>query len=429
MDKHYNTGVKKMINNLLQTEQINTDADASLKGLGLQKIRAVERLLKALIEGKKAVICTIECIDDVLEVDISGKKAEYVTEQDKFYESSFSMNSKQVKNSLRIFFDNWYGIVEASESIKFVFYTTTSISKENKVGVLKKMKEELPEEPLLKLLIERKYDKAFPFVLPILKEYYIEQHEKHTKDITVYEKIWDSVTDEKWEIFFDLIEWNFGEKDEIEVRNGVYQKVQQLCGMYGVEEKFTDIIVGQLIYMVESRTFEKDFLRRVVHVGEVMSLFLQFAQDAKVREKLDPMHLRWDTIHCDDIRDINDKILSVCPQYNKDELELLEGEYIDGSFEQKQYFDIRQVKAYNYRIYMTCKRIVIKSIKDNKDGFTQSQIDEIIKQLTDEAEEIIKDKAKTYKMPFDDRDMIRKTIIILFQECYLAFDERSIING
>jgi len=26
-------------------------------------------------------------------------------------------------------------------------------------------------------------------------------------------------------------------------------------------------------------------------------------------------------------------------------------------------------------------------------------------------------------MPFEDQDMVRKTIILLFQECYLAFDE------
>ena len=91
------------------------------------------------------------------------------------------MNSHEVKNSLRIFFDNWFGTVEVSESIKFVFYTNANIKKENKVGVLKDMKESLPEKPLLQLLYEKKYDEAFPFVLPIFREYYLEQHKKHVK--------------------------------------------------------------------------------------------------------------------------------------------------------------------------------------------------------------------------------------------------------
>lgn len=42
--------------------------------------------------------------------------------------------------------------------------------------------------------------------------------------------------------------------------------------------------------------------------------------------------------------------------------------------------------------------------------------------LTDEAEKLILDKAKTYSVAFEDRDMVRKTILLLFQDCYLAFD-------
>ena len=119
-----------MIKEVLQTEQINTDADSSIKGIGLQKIRAAERLLGALLENKRAVFCTIEHIDDVLEVDVEHETTNYTAEQNKSYSTDFSMNSHEVKNSLRIFFDTWYGTVEVSESIKFVFYTNTNIKKE-----------------------------------------------------------------------------------------------------------------------------------------------------------------------------------------------------------------------------------------------------------------------------------------------------------
>lgn len=178
-----------MIKETLQMEQINTDADASIRGIGLQKLRAVERLMTALLEEKKAVFCMVEHIDDVLEVNLEDDITDYVTEQDKSYSTNFSMNDHEVKNSLRIFFDNWFGTVEGSESIKFVFYTNAMVKKEKKVGVLKDIKEQLPEEPLLKLLEEKRYKEAFPFVLPVFKHYYIEQHKKHTKTIETYEKI------------------------------------------------------------------------------------------------------------------------------------------------------------------------------------------------------------------------------------------------
>lgn len=413
---------EKMIKDALEIEKINTDADSSLKGIGLQKVRAAERLLKALIDGKRAVFCTIEHIDDVLEIDAEGEKTDYTTEQNKSYTSGFSMNSQEIKNSLRIFFDNWHSIVESSESMRFVFYTNAPIIKEKKVGVLKNIKEELPEQALIQLLIEKKYESAFPFVLPIMKDYYIEQHRKHTKDIDIYEQLWESMTFKKWEAFFNLIEWNFEQKDEKEVRKEIEELVRQLCCKFNVDLKYSDKIVAQILDMVELRTFETDFLHRMVHVGEVKSLFLEFAQESKIQEKLDPFHVKWDSIKCDDIRDINDKFLGVCPTFDIDLLEELEEEYIEGSFEQSQHQDHRQVKAYNYRIYRVCKKIIQHFIKENGNALSQNQIESIIENLTDEAEKLILDKAKTYSVAFEDRDMVRKTILLLFQDCYLAFD-------
>ena len=411
-----------MIKDALEIEKINTDADSNLKGIGLQKVRAAERLLKALIDGKRAVFCTIEHIDDVLEIDADGEKTDYTTEQNKSYTSGFSMNSKEIKNSLRIFFDNWHGIVESSESMRFVFYTNASIIKEKKVGVLKNIKEDLPEQALIQLLIEKKYESAFPFVLPIMKDYYIEQHKKHTQDIGIYERLWESMTFEKWKVFFDLIEWNFEQKDEKEVRKEVEELVRQLCCKFNVDLKYSDKIVAQILDMVELRTFETDFLHRMVHVGEVKSLFLELTQESKIQEKLDPLHVKWDSIKCDDIRDINDKFLGVCPTFDMDLLEELEEEYIEGAFEQSQHQDHRQVKAYNYRVYRVCKKLIQHIIKENGNVLSQDQIENIIDNLTDEAEKLILDKAKTYSVAFEDRDMVRKTILLLFQDCYLAFN-------
>ena len=416
-----------MIKEVLQTEQINTDADSSIKGIGLQKIRAAERLLGALLENKRAVFCTIEHIDDVLEVDVEHETTNYTAEQNKSYSTDFSMNSHEVKNSLRIFFDTWYGTVEVSESIKFVFYTNTNIKKEKKVGELKKIKETLPEEPLIQLLCEKKYDEAFPFVLPIFRAYYLEQHKKHInkeEDIELFEKILDSMDKEKWEKFFDLIEWNFGKADEIEIRKNVERLVGEICLKYNVNEKYIPAIVAQMLDMIESRKFEDDFLCRIVHVAEIKSLFLEFAQEAKIQEKLDPMYEKWD-----DVRNINEKFLCVCPDFEKDSLEELEEEYIDGAYEQSHHQNHRQVKAYNYRVYKACQKKIKKFLKERNSAFTQDEIEVFIEELTHGAYEFIQDKAKTYDVAFEDQDMIRKTIIILFQECYLALDEGGNVNG
>lgn len=92
-----------MISEVLQSNQINTNADASIKGIGLQKVRAAERLLKAVLQEKKALYCMIEHVDDVLEGNWQGEVVKYTAEQNKSYSVDFSMNSHEIKNSLRIF--------------------------------------------------------------------------------------------------------------------------------------------------------------------------------------------------------------------------------------------------------------------------------------------------------------------------------------
>lgn len=418
-----------MIKETLHTDQINTDADANIKGIGLQKLRVVERLMIALLEDKKAVFCTIEHVDDVLEVNLNMDMTNYITEQDKSYSINFSINSEQIKNSLRIFLDNWFGTVEGSESIKFVFYTNANYKKEKKVGILKTIKEELPNEPILKLLREKRYKEAFPFVVPVLKEYYITQHKRHTDKIEPYEKLIDSMDDVKWKTFFDLIEWEFGRPDEIQVRSNITTLVQELCIKYDVSEKYSDTIIARVLDMIESRQFEDDYLRKIVHVGEIKAIFLEFAQAEKVREKLDPMHAKWDSIRCDDIRCIREKFIAVCSEYDVEDMEDLEEEYIEGAYEQSKHQNLRQVKAYNYRVYKVCCKKIKKFLKSHTGNLIQNEIEELIDDLTDSAYVHIKDKAQTYNVAFEDEDMIRKTIIILFQDCYLALDGRKSING
>lgn len=127
----------KMISEVLQSNQINTNADASIKGIGLQKVRAAERLLKAVLQEKKALYCMIEHVDDVLEGNWQGEVVKYTAEQNKSYSVDFSMNSHEIKNSLRIFFDTWLGTVEMSESIQFVFTQMLNLKKKIKQVFLK----------------------------------------------------------------------------------------------------------------------------------------------------------------------------------------------------------------------------------------------------------------------------------------------------
>lgn len=413
-----------MKNSQFIKNDINTEADSGLKGFGLQKLRAAERLLSALQQNKKSVFCTVEYIDDVFEVEMSKEGTYIKAEQNKNYSTNFSINSDEVKNSLRIFIDTWRKIDE-DENIVFVFYTNVGIKKERRVGALAAFKE-LPEEPLLQLLQEKNYDKAFPYVIPVIKHYYIAQHSKHEKEDVekdYYKCYIDSLTTERWREFFELIEWKFYEKDEQGVRESIDKIVTELCYKFDVDQKYKKYIISQILDLVESQALEDGFLNQMVHVAQVEVLFKDYIQAAKVQERLDPMHQKWDEIEANDARDLGEKIYSVCPQFDKYIMEEIQDDFVNGKFEQENYGNKKAIKAYNYRIYNKCKRQIKRFLLNRESKpILEDEIQSFLNQLADESYEIIVDKSKTYDIPYLDREMVYKSILILFQECYLALD-------
>lgn len=129
-----------MISEALQSNQINTNADASIKGIGLQKVRAAERLLKAVLQEKKAIYCMIEHVDDVLEGNWQGEVVKYTAEQNKSYLGDFSMNSHEIKNSLRIFLILGLELLKCLKVFSLFFTQMLKLKKKTKWVFLKAKK-------------------------------------------------------------------------------------------------------------------------------------------------------------------------------------------------------------------------------------------------------------------------------------------------
>ena len=411
---------------------IDTSADSNIKGMGLQKLRATERLLEAIILEKQGIYCTIEYVDDVIEMNFSKENTCIQTEQNKNYKSAFSINSDEVKNSLRIFLDTWRR-VEYDENMTFMFYTNISIAKEKSVGVIKKLGLKLPKEPVLKLLISKEYDQALPIIVPVLKDYYISQHNTNSnskEDAKFYENLINGYSDETWKTFFQLIEWKFNEENEKTLRFKLESTVKNVCDKLDVDSKYSDKILSCILQLIEEKSLEKNFLNRMVSVSDIKLLFKDFERKVRVEERIDPVHKKWDELDKSDIRDLEEKIKSVCPNFDEDDLEDLQTDFAEGKFEQDSYREIKAVKAYNYRIYNICRRR-IRDILNKKDEykFSEEEINNILDELTQVSEKHILDKAKTYEIPYKDTDMVKKSILILFQECFLALDEVGVKHG
>lgn len=208
------------------SKKIDRSAISQISGTDYQKLRVVDRLLTALINNqdcnneKQYLISTIELKDDVIAIDLGNNCEPYVTEQNKLYESNFSINSKDVMNSLSIFFDNWFDFIERSTDINFVFFTNTHIAKEKKVGALMEIDKELPDKPILELLIEKNYDEAIPFLIVAFNKYYREIY----KGNDIFLKRLDCMNQDMWKDFLSLIEWNFEQENYEELNTSLEKK-------------------------------------------------------------------------------------------------------------------------------------------------------------------------------------------------------------
>lgn len=59
------------------------------------------------------------------------------------------------------------------------------------------------------------------------------------------------------EEIFGLIEWNFGEADEIAVRKSIDNLVEQLCVHFDVNKKYAEVITAKILDMISLGNLKK----------------------------------------------------------------------------------------------------------------------------------------------------------------------------
>lgn len=409
---------------ILDNNAINRDASDKIKGFVLQKWRATELLIDTMLQGKYShVYCAIEQFDDVYQRVVTGDELLQNFEQNKDYKSKLSFSSEEVKKSLVNFFDLWCRN-ELSTSIQFAFYTNTDYSKEKKTDSIERLKIDLPDVPIIELLIEKKYEynNVLETAIAIFKDYYKQTYENSKK--TGYVKTLDSLSIATWKTFFENIDWKFGQPDEMELKNRIINKIKQVKYYMDRFNESEEYIFSRITQLFDERLTEDDFLKKLVHLSEVENIFMHFMVGDK--KEWDKAYKVWDIIPlpCDK-RNLKDKILSVCKDYSRKRIAMHILDYTSGQIEMNEYQYPHSVSSYKYRIYEACKRYLIGYIvayEKNEIELSEQDIENIFGGLFNVAKEHLEDKSKNYDYPFKDDDTIRKTIYILFDSCFLSFD-------
>lgn len=136
----------------------------------------------------------------------------------------------------------------------------------------------------------------------------------------------------------------------------------------------------------------------------------------------------WEKTSPTDIRNITDKLKSASSTVKEVRIKKYCRDIASGKVELSRHSE-RVISAMKYRIFEVCQDELIDFIENQEEAeLTSKELSELIERYTNRAFEIIKDKSQDYIYPLRNKDILRKVVLALIDECYLSFDEEGIYS-
>lgn len=410
----------------MSAETINREAGDKSKGPRLQKLRAILLILDAVEKNKNACIFSaVEYDEDVYLMTATTTESRELYEEDKNYDdrSVFTFNREQILNTMVSFLDIWIKR-EYSPNVNFGYYSTTIVGKEKITSKINSLGITLPDKPILELISKKQYD--YPHlrdsVVSLIKREYKDQYSKDHKNGNL--DLINKFSNQEWDNFFSSIDWFFGQDNEDKLKKKVLTKIStsRLFNQYLKDKE--EIVLASLMELFDERQTIKDGIARFVYEADVVLAFKEAEREpANFLQEEDPVWKLWEDISPPtDLRNINDKIIQVCETYNTSKLEQLARKVCRSKIEETSLKNEKCYLAMKYRVYEKCNDLLLAN-NNNFDKFTESEIDELINQLTESASEIIERFSSQFYYTYNNKEIISGMLLSLFDDCYLAFDE------
>lgn len=408
------------------TETIQRDAGDKFKGPRLQKLRVVSLMLDAIQQSEKAFIYgATEYKEDVFVKRVTPDLSE-LYEQNKNFDSAvnFTFNSNQVTNTVVSFVDIWVDRSLSGKNIFLGYYTTAGIGKESTTELTKSIGIVLPDKPILELLKDKNFD--HPNLLECVKKLIIAEYEKqysspgkkgHIETIKRF-------SDADWKQFLKCINWEFGECDEVALKEQILNKIKT-CRYFNHQAKGREnAILAELLELFDERQKYSDVTEKFVHGSDIKVKFLEACSGQKEKAD-DPVWKMWEQIPApSDKRNLVDKIRSVCSGFNPDKLSQLTRKVCRSLIEKDKFETDRSFLAARYRVFERCHEELFRILteKGNVSELPETVVDEIISQLYGTAKNEIENNSEEFVYRFLSEAVIEGIILELFESCYLAFD-------
>lgn len=402
----------------------NRDATSRYKGFRYQKIRLAVKMLELLKQDTSANIVAIpEYKDDGFFVDKDGK---HILEQNKEYSNEFTLNSDEIKKSIVNFIDH-YLESEFSKSIHFVFFTNVKYKKEGNSGIIREIGLPLLDKPALEYLESKKFnDESIRFISKFIIKAYRNDYEiddNNTKKYTNnYKKIL-KMTDEEWKIFFNSIDFQFGEPNLEKLEKDIEESIR-MCEFFNEDllDKI-ETIKAKILDNIDMKMTQSDWIQRIVSRDTIRVIFLE-CRSKNNELKLDNSYKIWSKIDSEfkdnTYRNFEQKIRAVSPAISNNKIDEYNLSVTMGNLDVEDLAK-KNEQALRVRIYRSMREYFSTKFKQ-KESYSEKEIKEIIQEIQDYVVEEIEDLKKDYDYGLKNKMIINEIVLMLIDECFYSFD-------
>lgn len=422
-------------------QTINREArKTSGRGLGLQRTRAVHRLLTLIREkGHRPVYCATEFMEDSLTFVATEKGAELILEENKNYSSALSFNSDEIKNTLVAFADQYIRYFSDPDSLDFSIFCLAKIANESieNVKIQSWYPDFIPETSKRTSfnILEKLYRKEelSDIELNVAKGIFLEEYKKQ---YSVIEDVNGEKTVKVVNNFDRLLEWKiedfarflyslnlfFGDISDEKFESMVIDEIKS-CEFYnyklaGLERELLSILENTF----DKRQQNESIFSRFVSRADVENIFIKMASNSEEYKPIDPSWEVFIEMTADDQRNLKKKYQDVCNEINVASIHLLS---LKATLSRKN-----EVVFANEYISLRCKVFIWCSEFINSKGkrasYTSNELDTLLNEMVELCYTNLIDLKKTYRISINDKDNIKGIILSLIDDCYLSYDELNI---
>lgn len=407
--------------------QISREAGDKQKGFRFQKLRAAIRFIQRVEASTSAqVLCAIEFLEDSFLYEGIGPNS-ISGEENKSYGSAISFNTGAIKNTLVAFIDLYCAFAQ-SKDLKLGVYASAAIAQERieadahaRLGFDKKQ----THYSILRKLVDGEdltiEDKIVVHYLATT-EYRLQYPDLRTG----WRALLDQWSVEDFAQFLKNIEWSVSPETNDALETAALTSIRSSRFFSFRHSGLEAFILAKLLDEFEKRSHQKDRASRLLGTDALALIFRDVLGSAGLaaeaaRKPQDPAAETWASISPIDTRNLATKILAVSPAYSKHDLQKLAIKCTLARSEES--IDGREYIALRRRILDACEDQLRNISKSTP--MTPNDVNGAIDQLTAASHAHITSISQKFAYSHRDQLTIRGTVLTLFDDCFLAFDDAN----